>query len=124
MIRGIGTDIVDLDRLAQIGTDRLAHRILTERERDSMPSGERRKLEYVGGRFAAKEAIAKALGTGIGRHFTFSDVEILANEKGAPIVHCKPEWQPPTCGDAFYIHISISHATNQATAFAILEDKS
>jgi holo-[acyl-carrier protein] synthase len=122
MILGIGTDLVELDRIGRIGTDRLAQRILTARELAVLPALERRRLEFVAGRFAAKEAISKALGTGIGELCSFRDIEVLNGQKGKPRVCLSPELVRRVFGDQeVWIHLSISHSESHALAAAIVE---
>ncbi|WP_028778453.1 holo-ACP synthase [Shimazuella kribbensis] len=115
MIIGIGTDIVELSRMEQVGLGRLIKKILTEEEQAIIPVKEKRKKEFVAGRFAAKEAISKALGTGIGAKFAFHDVEILRDELGAPKANWKDSENKPT------IHLSISHSEQYAVAMVVLE---
>ncbi len=85
----IGTDLVDIGRieraLARRG-NRFLERLLTARERKGIvgrPSAKRRVAERVGGRFAAKEAVLKLLGTGWGGGLGWHDVEILDSPGGA-----------------------------------------
>ncbi|GIU17050.1 holo-ACP synthase [Shewanella sp. MBTL60-007] len=94
MIVGLGTDIVEIarieERIPNAGDDallscRLAKRVLTKAEfalfmASSQPG------RYLAKRFAAKEAAAKALGTGIGRGVSFQHIEISNNANGAPLV--------------------------------------
>lgn len=87
MIQGIGLDIVEIDRIERVlhRNKRFVTRILTQNERDiyeSLPTG-KRKVEFLSGRFAAKEAVAKAVGTGIGR-LSFQHIDVLRTENGAP----------------------------------------
>jgi holo-[acyl-carrier protein] synthase len=118
MIIGIGTDIVELSRMEKVGIDRLINKILTSKEQSMVPEKEKRKREFVAGRFAAKEAISKALGTGIGANFAFDDVEILSDEWGAPKANWKNIEGKPT------IHLSISHSEQYVVAMVVLESTS
>ncbi len=123
MIVGIGTDIVDLSRMEKIieRTPRMVERILTEQERECLPQLQRRKLEFIAGRFAAKEAISKALGFGIGKQFGWRSLSILNDVSGKPmIIKHHPglltsEWEERT------IHVSISHEQKFAVAFVMIE---
>lgn len=115
MIIGIGTDIIELSRLEKVGLDRLIKKILTSDEQLALPINVKRKIEFVAGRFAAKEAISKALGTGIGAHFAFHDVSILSDSLGAPQAVWKNGDNKPT------IHLSISHSDHYAVAMVVLE---
>lgn len=121
MIIGIGIDIVELDRIKQLldKQDSFFKRILTPAEREQWQSLDKgRQVEYVAGRFAVKEAISKALGTGVGREFSWQDVSILQSDSGAPTVI----WQRPQA-TAIRTHISISHSKQYACAQAIIEEK-
>ena len=88
MIKGVGMDLVELERIRELLSDRFIERILSEKEMKEYQNlaHEQVKLEFIGGRFAAKEAISKALGTGIGNGVSFQDIEIFNNSKGAPEV--------------------------------------
>ena len=87
MTLAIGTDIVEIARIAEIlerQGERFVDRILSPSEKlqyQSHSDG----VAFVAKRFAAKEAIAKALGTGIGRGVSFQDMVISNDENGAPL---------------------------------------
>src|SRR5699024_2759604 len=85
MIKGIGIDIIELSRIQKSvqNNPRFVHRILAEEEIKHYEnlSTDRRKVEFLAGRFAAKEAFAKANGTGIGE-LSFRDIQVLSNENG------------------------------------------
>ncbi|TCS93265.1 holo-ACP synthase [Hazenella coriacea] len=122
MIIGVGSDIIELGRIREKGIDRLAKRILTESEMESLPQSEKRRLEYVAGRFAAKEAISKACGTGIGKFLSFQDIDIWVTEKGAP--HGKlseKALERLYHNKVVQIHVSISHSEQVALAMAVIE---
>ena len=72
-----------------------------------------RQIEYLAGRWSAKEAFSKAMGTGIGK-LGFQDLEVLSNERGAPYFS-----QSPFSGK---IWLSISHTDQFVTASVILEE--
>lgn len=117
MIKGIGIDIIELDRIDAIlsKTPRFCERILTSEELavfDSLNT-RRRKVEWFAGRFAAKEAFSKALGTGVGLEFSFQSISIINDITGKPVVHHKTG-----CS----VHISISHSNTHAIAQIILEE--
>lgn len=115
MIVGIGTDMVELVRIEKVGMERLIQKILTPAEQALVPIQQKRRREYVAGRFAAKEAIAKALGTGLGAKFAFTDVEITADAYGAPKARWVHALEKPQ------IHLSISHSERYAVAMVVLE---
>lgn len=115
MIKGIGVDITELDRMETLinRQPRLKERILTEREILIYEKlNGRRKVEYFAGRFAAKEAFSKANGTGIGKHLSFLDIEIISDDKGKPMIS-----KPFSEG----VHLSISHSRDYAIAQVVIE---
>ena len=80
MIIGIGIDIIELNRIEKMldGKLKFMERILTENERNvAMELKGSRLTEFVAGRFAAKEAYSKAVGTGIGKEVSFLDIEVM-----------------------------------------------
>ncbi len=121
MIIGIGTDMIEIHRIENaIAKDSFVKRYFTLKE-ISMYIDRGKKAQTLAANFAAKEAVAKALGTGFSG-FNPIDIEILRNEKGAPIVHlhgnCK---NLATQMGIQNVHLSLSHSETFATAFAIAE---
>ncbi|WHY97917.1 holo-ACP synthase [Peribacillus simplex] len=115
MIKGIGVDITELGRMETLinRQPRLKERILTESEILIFEKlNGRRKVEYFAGRFAAKEAFSKANGTGIGKHLSFLDIEIISDDKGKPVIS-----KPFSEG----VHLSISHSRDYAVAQVVIE---
>lgn len=121
---GIGIDIVEIERIkaAASKNPRFLERIFTERERDYF---EHKKFSpaTMAGNFAAKEAVVKALGTGI-RDVSFAEIEILRDAFGKPIVtlggRLESICQAKGIGD---IQISISHSKYYAVANAIATNR-
>ena len=116
MIVGHGIDIEELASIENAVTRRegFAKRVLTAKEMERFTSLKgRRQIEYLAGRWSAKEAFSKAMGTGIGK-LTFQDLEVLNNERGAPYFS-----QAPFSGK---IWLSISHTDQFVTASVILEE--
>lgn len=74
------------------------------------------KQQFLAGRFAAKEAYAKACGTGIGE-VKFQDLSILNDDLGAPFVYLHGQTQANR-----KVHLSLTHDTIHATAFVIIEE--
>lgn len=113
-IVGIGIDIIELERIARsMENRRWLERLLTERELAlALGYPESRRIEFVAGRFAAKEAYAKALGTGIARGLSWRHIEVLPDETGRPVLSAP---QP------YRVHVSISHSQAYAIAQVILE---
>jgi len=88
MVIGIGVDTLELDRVKQVYKrhgQRFIDRILTEIEKTEL-SRRRDPVNYLAKQFAAKEAIAKAFGTGIGE-LSFLDIEVLRSDKGQPVAN-------------------------------------
>ena len=120
MIKGIGTDIVSIARIAQtINThgDRFYSRILTPQELSQLERC-KDKIAYLAKRYAAKEAIAKALGCGLGTSLSFQDIVIDNLDSGAPTAYInKSEYSN------LIIHVSLSDEKEYAIAFATIETK-
>ena len=92
MITGIGLDVTEIEKIQTIHTRtaKFVERILTHKEIKKFSSlTEHRQIEFLAGRFAAKEAFAKALGTGIGKDCSFQDIEILPDALGIPVLYFK-----------------------------------
>jgi len=119
-ILDIGVDIVEIGRIKDAinKNDRFLYKLFTEKEIDYFKSKNFR-VETIAGNFAAKEAISKAIGTGI-RKFKFSDIEILRNDLGKPIVKTYNNLNQ-ICIDfnVLEIKVSISHSEKYAVANAI-----
>ncbi len=126
MIAGIGIDIVEIDRVAAIIKRQpgFVARILSETEQGSLTLvHEGRVAEFVAGRFAAKEAMAKALGTGIGKSLSFHDMEVLNEASGKPTIRLSDEAIARIFPDRTGLrnHLSISHSREYAVAQIIIE---
>lgn len=123
MIKGIGTDIVEFERIEKMGVDRLANRILTQREKEMLPVKLKRRREFVAGRFAAKEAISKAFGTGIGAVCSFQDIEVINQHDGKPIVFLSKQLMEQLFGSGdYFVHLSITHSDHYVLAMAVVEE--
>lgn len=122
MIKGIGVDTVQISRIQEkfdkfgisfaeriLGLDEL--KAFHEKKSES-------KIRYLAKRFAAKEAIVKALGCGIGRPYRFTDIQVLNLPSGAPYVIINPKY------DIFdlKIHISLTDDPLLAIAFAVISE--
>lgn len=117
MIKGLGIDITEIDRVAQMAQRHAQYvdRILTpaEREQYNRFSGQRAN-EYLAGRWSLKESFSKAWGTGIGKEVGFQDIEIIDNRRGAPVVT-----KSPFTGR---VHASVSHTAELVMTEIILEE--
>lgn len=124
MILGTGIDIVETKRIAdsleRFG-DRFLNRIFHEAEVAYARSMKKNDL-HLAARFAAKEAISKAFGTGIGGQLGWKDMEIRRRDTGEPyvVMHGKGLDLMKSRG-ATAIHVSLSHTDGYAAASAVLE---
>ena len=118
---GIGTDIVEIERIEKSinRTEKFLEKVFTQREVDYCNSKPNRYERYAG-RFCAKEAVSKALGTGV-RNFNLTDLEILNDELGKPIIYFNGQLE--NLEKEYEIHLSISHCKDYATATAIIFKK-
>ena len=120
VIFGLGIDIVSLKRIAETDLQKLIGRILTEREQGYLPELQLKRLETLAGRFAAKEAISKALGTGIGKRCSFLDIEVINDKSGVPQATLSSKATQIINRD-FKIHLALSHEREYAVATAVIE---
>lgn len=129
MIYGIGTDVLDIARvkkiLSQPAGERFVHRVLAKEERKLAKERKGRLHEFVAGRFAAKEAVVKALGCGIGKKVGFHDMVILPDALGRPVCSLtKKALERLGLQDRHIsIHLSISHSETAVMAFCVIEDR-
>ncbi len=129
MIIGIGTDLTEIGRVAKVlqgregVADRFVKRVLTEGERRLLEARGARKHEFLAGRFAVKEAVVKALGTGIGAITGLQDIEVIADDSGRPICRLSASaWERLGLDPSrVRIHVSISHTDTVASAMAVVE---
>ncbi len=124
MILGIGTDIIEVTRIRasheKFG-ERFVGRILLPSEieyclshKDSAP--------FIAARFAAKEAVSKAFGTGIGKSLGWLDIEVRRKESGEPYVELHGKGRDLFASrNARALHLTLSHTVQHATATAVLE---
>ena len=124
MIVGIGIDIVEIDRIknsVEKYGDHFLDKVFTEKEKAYCNS---KKVPYssLAGRFAAKEAAFKALGTGLQNGIGWQMVEVINDTLGKPTLHLygKAKELTDTLNVSQY-HVSISHCKGNAVAQVILE---
>ena len=127
MIIGIGTDIVQIQRIAEAQKqygDKFIRRILTLSEQERFNGlSPKQQTAYLAKRYAIKEAVVKALGCGIGARAGWLDIEIRNDELGAPYAVLSgraEETLAHKCRQA-KIHISVSDDVN-AVAFVVIEE--
>lgn len=120
MIYGIGTDIIEIERIHEALNRnlKLLDKLFSDEEL-IMLKEKKFKPESVAGNFCAKEAIVKSVGTGL-RGFSLKDIQILRDDFNRPIVKTKGKFKI-FCeeNDISNIMVSISHSKNYATATAI-----
>ncbi len=116
MIKGIGIDITEIDRIAELTKKqpRFVEKILSPEEvaQYQQLSEGKRQNEWLAGRFAAKEAFSKALGTGIGAEAAFHEIVITNDSAGKPLIYFRA---------LEGIYLSISHSEKYAVAQVIIE---
>ena len=125
MILGTGIDLIEVARIASSFTkfgERFVNRVLLPDEIAYCLS-HKNPAPFLAARFAAKEAVSKAFGTGIGAQLGWQDIEIRREESGEPFVvlHGKGKLLFESRG-ARQLHISLTHTENYAAATAILEN--
>ncbi|EES42321.1 holo-[acyl-carrier-protein] synthase [Staphylococcus caprae M23864:W1] len=115
MIYGIGIDLIEIERIEKVlhKQSKIIERVLTPDEKAKFEkfTHEKRKIEFLAGRFAVKEAFSKALGTGLGQSVTFQDINCYNNRLGQPCIDYP----------GFKVHVSITHTAHYAMSQVILE---
>lgn len=123
IIFGIGIDVVEVERIASSMAEfgeRFATRIFTEKERDYCEKQKRPAIHYAA-RFAAKEAVAKALGTGIGKEIGWLDIQVQRRPSGEPEIVMAGEGRKfAEANKITQIKISLTHAEHYAAANAVI----
>lgn len=123
MIHGIGTDIVAVARLRSLWErhgEQAVKKLLAPSERadfDAAPD----KGRFLAKRFAAKEAFAKALGTGVRAPATLPAIAVVHNDAGKPDLDYSDELATLVAGLELRAHLSISDEADYAVAYVILE---
>jgi holo-[acyl-carrier protein] synthase len=123
MIVGIGCDIVDHETSKKLRWDSdvsIINRIFSRREIDIYLSN--KELRFLCGRFAAKEAVLKSLGTGMQDGIALTDIQIVQSQEKRPVIELfgTPKELSDRLGIDFW-HISITHSSQYSTAFVIAE---
>ena len=121
MIVGIGNDIIEIERIEKaISKEGFKNKVYTQKELENIEKrGDR--VETYAGIFSAKEAISKAIGTGV-REFSLTDLEILNDDLGKPYVAVSEKLDKiiKDKKEDYQIEISISHSKKYGTAVAIV----
>jgi holo-[acyl-carrier protein] synthase len=124
MILGTGIDIIEVSRVTaayERHGERFVNRILRPAE-IAYALSHKKPGPFLAARFAAKEAVSKAFGTGIGAQLGWQDIEVCRKETGEPyvVLHDGGARLLEARG-ARVVHLSLSHTENYAAAMAILE---
>jgi holo-[acyl-carrier protein] synthase len=124
MILGIGIDIIEVERIKssfeKFG-DRFLQRLLLPDEIAYCLSY-KHPAPHLAARFAAKEAVSKAFGAGIGSQISWQDIEVRRKDSGEPFVALHGKGlELLTRRGGKVVHISLSHTNNYATAIAVME---
>jgi len=124
MIVGIGVDIVDVRRIERLLTqygDQFAGRVLAPSEREAFKASSR-PTWFIANRFAAKEALSKALGTGLRYPVTLHAISIASDEVGKPAFGFHGPLPAYLAGrNIGRHHLSLSHEKGLACAMVVLE---
>jgi len=123
MIHGVGTDIIEVDRIRKFIAkgDAFKERVWTPKEIKYCDS-HRDPAPFYAARFSAKEAFVKAMGTGFIKGIGFNEIEIYHDELNKPLIRLSGKAKE--CADSLgitEIHLSISHVKDWANAIAVLE---
>lgn len=122
MIIGIGVDLVKIDRIDRAGKSHVGflERVFTNREREYC-SRQKFPAQHYAGRFAAKEAVLKAIGTGWSAGVKWTDMEVLHGDGGGPIVNVSGRVKDlMDLKGVKQIHLSYSHDEGYAVAQVVL----
>ncbi len=127
MIKGLGTDIIEIERVKQKVEKPLGflEKVYSSEEINICEEKGGLKYQSYAGRFAAKEAFIKAVGVSWIDEFNLNDIEILNEASGKPFIRLRgkiEDWSKMQ--KISFIHVSISHTKEYATATVILEHES
>ncbi len=122
MVKGIGTDIIEVERIKsaieKYGS-RFLNRIYTEIEQEYCDSFNEQRFVHYAARFAAKESFSKAIGTGITQGFKFKEVGIVNNHSGKPQIILDGDTKEKYGNYKWFV--SLSHTESNAVAYVIME---
>lgn len=123
MIQGIGTDIVEIERMQRsLSKGQEFKQLVYSKEEMAYCESQGKSITSYAGRFAAKEAFLKALGTGWVGEMKLYEISILNNHEGKPDFQLSGEVKKVVeSKNISAIHLSISHSKHYATAVVIIE---
>jgi holo-[acyl-carrier protein] synthase len=122
MILGVGIDLTNIEQIAaRVQSDAFRRKVFTPDEVKACETFAN-SAEHYGGKFAAKEALMKAIGRGIRQEIWFTQIEVLGSQTGAPYLRVSGEAERIVKElGVVRMHISISHSDGIAVAMVILE---
>ena len=122
MILGVGIDLVNIEEIAaSVQNDAFRRKVFTTAEIAACEALAN-PAEHYAGKFAAKEALMKAIGKGIRQEVWFTQIEVIGSQTGAPNIHVNGEAARVVQElSVDRIHITISHSHGIAVAVVILE---
>ena len=121
-VHSTGVDITDISRISDLIErlgDRFLKRVFTDAEIRYCNSKAAPPQSYAA-RFAAKEAVFKAVGTGLVKGFSWHDIEVVNDEAGKPIIQLYHKTARLLAGKR--LHLSLSHTNKLAIAMVVVED--
>ena len=121
MVKGIGIDVVEIRRMEEVVStwgSRFLNRVFTDTELE-YAHARKNPIYHIAGRFAVKEAVAKALATGWAKGFRWKDVEVNNDPAGKPSVRLRGVVEVLLAGSR--VLVSISHSESVVVATAIIE---
>jgi len=122
MICGVGIDLVEIARVAEMlarWPQRFVERVFTPEEITACESRGSSAAAALAARFAAKEAFAKALGTGVDKDFSWKDFAVHNQSNGRPLPRLSARLAARLQG--VKVHLSLAHSDHYATAVVVLE---
>lgn len=124
MIKGVGIDMVEVDRLAGKleQSAELKAKIFSSSEIEFCEA-QFDKGQHYGARFAAKEAFLKATGKGLTLGHDLCDIEVVSDELGKPMINLKGEFAALAIKNKWNnVHVSLTHVKSMASAIVIIEE--
>ena len=122
-IKGIGVDVVDVKRMKKVLDEQkeyFLNKVFSDMEVTYCRTRKKPHIHFAA-RFAAKEAVAKAMRTGWSGAFRWRDIEVVNDQSGAP--HILLSREVAKALDQCNVHLSLSHTDNTVVAFVVLESR-
>ncbi len=122
VLRGIGVDAVKISRMdTRRMTSHVLKRMFHPQEVEQLESMRQGQAEYLASRFAAKEALVKALGTGF-KGISPAEICVIVNDAGKPEFLLSDELKDKLAINSVGLHLSLTHEGDLAIAFVVVED--